>query len=104
MSQVFDIADRYVERVAEMSPFSATYMGVPGHDHQMNDFSPEASEAEAQLDRDTLAELESAPVENDRDRIARDAMTDSLRLGLDRHDANEHFRNLRKSVCVRKNI
>ena len=94
MSQVFDIADRYVERVAEMSPFSATYMSVPGHDHQMNDFSPEASEAEAQLDRDTLAELESAPVENDRDRIARDAMRDSLRLGLDRHDANERFRNL----------
>ena len=94
MSQVFDIADRYVERVAEMSPFSATYMGVPGHDHEMNDFSPEASEAEAQLDRDTLAELESAPVEDDRDRIARDAMRDSLRLGLDRHDANEHFRNL----------
>ncbi len=94
MSQVFDIADRYVERVAEMSPFSATYMGVPAHDHEMNDFSPEASEAEAQLDRDTLAELESAPVEDDRDRIARDAMTDSLRLGLDRYDANEHFRNL----------
>ena len=94
MSQVFDIADRYVERVAEMSPISATYMGVPGHDHEMNDFSPEASEAEAQLDRDALAELESAQVEDERDRIARDAMRDSLRLNLDRHDANEHFRSL----------
>ena len=94
MSQVFDIADRYVQRVAEMSPISATYMGVPGHDHEMNDFSPEASEAEAQLDQDTLAELESAPVEDERDRIARDAMKDSLQLGLDRHNANEHFRNL----------
>ena len=94
MSQVFDIADRYVERVAEMSPISATYMGVPGHDHEINDFSPEASEAEAQLDRDTLVELESAETEDDRDRIARDAMRDSLRLNLDRHDANEHFRSL----------
>ena len=94
MSQVFDIADRYVQRVAEMNPFSATYMGVPGHDHEMNDFSPEASEAEAQLDRDTLVDLESATVEDDRDRIARDAMRDSLRLGLDRHAANEHFRSL----------
>ena len=94
MSQIFDIADRYVERVAEMSPLSATYMGVPGHDHRMNDFSPEAAEAEAQLDRDTLARLESAPVEGDYDRIAREAMMDSLRLSLDRHDANEHFRSL----------
>ena len=66
----------------------------PGHDHELNDFSPEASEAEAQLDRDTLVELESAPVENDRDRIARDAMRDSLQLNLDRHDANQHFRSL----------
>ena len=94
MSQVFDIADRYVERVAGMSPISATYMGVPGHDHEMNDFSPEASEAEAQLDRDTLAELESAQVDDERDRIARDAMRDSLQLNLDRHDANQHFRSL----------
>ena len=94
MSQVFDIADRYVERIAEMSPISATYMGVPGHDHEMNDFSPEMSEASAQLDRDTLAELETAQVEDERDRIARDAMRDSLRLNLDQHDANQHFRSL----------
>ena len=94
MSQIFDIADRYVEKVAEMSPFSATYMGVPGHDHEMNDFSPEAAAAEAERDRSTLTELESAPVEDERDRIARDAMLDSLSLSLDLHDANEHFRSL----------
>ena len=94
MSQVFDIADRYVESVAQMSPLSATYMGVPGHDHRMNDFSSEAAAAEAELDRATLAELESAPVEGDYDRIAREAMMDSLHLSLDRHDANEHYRSL----------
>ena len=94
MSQIFDIADRYVEKVAEMSPLSATYMGVPGYDHRMNDFSPEASDAEAELDRATLAELEAAPVEGNYDRIAREAMMDSLRLSLDRHDANERYRSL----------
>ena len=94
MSQIFDIADRYVEKVAEMSPFSATYMGVPGHDHEMNDFSPEAAAAEAERDRSTLTKLESAPVEDERDRVARDAMVDSLSLSLDLHDANEHFRSL----------
>ena len=94
MSQIFDIADRYVEKVAEMSPFSATYMGVTGHDHEMDDFSPEAAEAEAKRDRSTLAELESATVEDDKDRVARDAMVDSLSLSLDLHDADEHFRSL----------
>ena len=94
MSTVFDIADRYVERVAELSPISATYMGVPGHDHELDDFSPEASRAEAELDRATLSELEAAPVEDERDRIARDAMADSLGLNLDRYDADEHLRSL----------
>ena len=77
-----------------MSPFSATYMGVQGHDHEMNDFSPEAAEAEAERDRSMLAELESATVEDDKDRIARDAMVDSLSLSLDLHDASEHYRSL----------
>ena len=94
MSEVFDIADRYVERVAELSPFSATYMGVPGHDHEMDDFSPEGSETEAALNRATLSELASAPIQSDRDRIARDAMVDSLGLNLERHDADEHLRSL----------
>ena len=94
MSHIFDIADRYVEKVAEMNPISATYMGVPGHNHKMNDFSPEASEAEAELDRATLAQLKSATVQDENDRIAQEAMTDSLSLNLDRHDANEHLLSL----------
>ena len=94
MSEIFEIADRYVQRVAELSPLSATYMGVPGHDHEMDDFSPEASEAEAALNRATLSELASAPARSDRDRIARDAMVDSLGLNLERHDADEHLRSL----------
>ena len=94
MSRIFEIADGYVERVAELSPFSATYMGVPGHDHEVDDFSPEASDAEAALDRATLSELGSAPVEDERDRIARDAMVDSLSLNQDRYNSNEHLRNL----------
>ena len=94
MSDIFEIADRYVERVAELSPFSATYMGVPGHEHEMDDFSPEGSEAEAALNRATLSELASAPIQSDRDRVARDAMVDSLGLNLERHDADEHLRSL----------
>ncbi len=94
MSGVFEIADRYVESVAELSPLSATYMGVSGYDHLMDDFSPEASDADADLNRRTLSELASATVEDERDRIARDAMADSLRLSLDRYEADEHLRSL----------
>ena len=94
MTKIFDIADDYVERVAALSPISATYMGVRGREREMDDFSPDGLAAEAALDRDTLARLEAAAPENERDRIAKAAMRDSLRLNLDRHDADERLLSL----------
>ena len=91
MTKIFDIADRYVEEVAALSPISATYMGVRGHERALDDFSPEGIEAEAALDRAALAELDAAAPESERDRVAKAAMRDSMRLNLDRHDANERL-------------
>ena len=47
------------------------------------------------LNRQTVAALNAAVVENERDRIARDAMLDDLQTSLDTHDAGEHLRSLR---------
>ncbi len=94
MSEVFDIADRYVESVAALNPVAATALGVAGHDHEMTDYSPEGAKASAELDRRTVAELDAATVDDERDRIAREAMQDSLGLNLDLFDAREHLRGL----------
>ena len=83
MSRVYEIADDYVERLAALHPIAATRMGVPGYEDQLTDFSPAGHEARIALDRDTLAALERAPLENDRDRVAREAMTERLRLALE---------------------
>ena len=45
MSNIYKIADGYVDTLAELNPIVATYLGVPGYDHLMPDFSPEAAEA-----------------------------------------------------------
>ncbi len=74
---------------------AATSLGVPGHDGEMSDYSPAGAEANAALNRRTLSELEAAEEENDRDRIAREAMVDELRTSLDQFDAGEYLRNLR---------
>lgn len=95
MSQVYDIANDYVERYAALNPLSATSIGVPGYDDKMSDFSPQGADANADLNRQTVAALNAAAVENERDRIARDAMLDDLQTSLDSHDAGEHFRSLR---------
>ncbi len=87
MSRIFDIADDYIDRIAEMQPIIATYFGVPGHETEMPDNSPAGDAAQAELDRSTLAELKKAKPENDRDRLARDVMAEELEIGLEAYDA-----------------
>ena len=95
MSQVYEIADQYVLAYAALDPIAATDAGIAGHEHELTDFSPDAAEARAQLDRDTLAALASAPRDSDRDRIAADVMTERLQLAGALHDAGEELRSLR---------
>ncbi|MAF53637.1 MAG: DUF885 domain-containing protein [SAR202 cluster bacterium] len=94
MSRVFDIADQYIDKVAALDPVAATAFGVPGHDHEMPDYSPDGVQAEADLDKATLSELGAAPVGDERDRVACEMMIESLRLQQDRFDAREHLRGL----------
>src|SRR3954470_2084717 len=95
MSEVYEIADRYVLAYVALDPIAATDAGIPGHETELTDFSPAAADARAQLDRDTLAALARAPRADDRDRIAADVMTERLQLAGDLHAAAEELRPLR---------
>lgn len=95
MSQIYDIANEYVEEYAALNPISATGMGVPGHDAEMSDYSPQGADANAALNRRAIAALNATAAEDERDRIAKDAMLDDLSVSLDTYDAGEHLRNLR---------
>ena len=95
MSQVYEIADQYVLAYAALDPIAATDAGIAGHETELTDYSPAGAEARAQLDRDTLAALASAPRESDRDRIAADVMTERLQLAGELHAADEEVRPLR---------
>lgn len=92
MTVIYDIASDYVDQVAALDPISATGMGVPGHDAEMTDFSPDAAAAQSALRRETLARLAAAPVTGDRDRIAREAMEDVLRLREELLEAGDQYR------------
>ena len=78
MSEVYDIADRYVDRFAALDPCSATGAGVKGHDHEMTDYSPAGSAARLDLTRETLDALGAAPETDDNDRLAASVMRDRL--------------------------
>ena len=95
MSRVFDIAHQYVDALAALDPNSATAWGVPGHDAEMSDYSPDGSEAIAALDRRMLADLAAAPIDGEPDRIARDVIAERIGVRLDAHESGEHLRSLR---------
>ncbi|WP_027342015.1 DUF885 domain-containing protein [Hamadaea tsunoensis] len=89
MGRIDDIANRYVDEWAPLSPIGATYVGIGGHDDRLDDLSPEGFAAQAELTRRTVAELDMTPPENDAEFVAREAMLERLNLSLARYDAGE---------------
>ncbi|MEX1006679.1 MAG: DUF885 domain-containing protein [Acidimicrobiia bacterium] len=94
-SDVYELADAYVERFAALDPLSATSEGITGHDHEMTDFSPDGVDERAEHDRATLRALVAATAETDADRVAAGALRERLELALEEHDAGERLRDLR---------
>ncbi|NUT37225.1 MAG: DUF885 domain-containing protein [Hamadaea sp.] len=89
MGRIDDIADRYVDEWAPLSPIGATYVGINGYDDQLDDLSPEGFEAQADLTRRTLADLNATAPESDGEFVAREAMLERLNLSLARYEAGE---------------
>jgi uncharacterized protein (DUF885 family) len=92
------VADAYVEAVCDVDPIVATGLGTRPGDDRLPDTSPAGQEAEAELMRSTLAELdrvlaadpslEQDPVERICARLLRERLTAALAL----HEAGEGLR------------
>jgi uncharacterized protein (DUF885 family) len=94
MAGVFEIADGFIDTVAKHHPLSATHMGVPGFDHLMADYSPEASEA---FHSDVLAALRNMQATvpaNERERLCKDTFIDEVSLSVEQYESREHLRDM----------
>ena len=94
MSEVFDIADGFVDALVNHDPISATFIGVAGHDDRMSDYSPDSAEEMARIERQTLATIRAVSPQNERERLCRDTVIDEMECGLALHDEGEHLRGL----------
>jgi len=74
------IANDYLDALVELSPITATYLGIPGHDEDLDDFSPAGLAAHSGLRIKTLDALAQATPDDHIDRATIAAMTE--RLGL----------------------
>ncbi|HEX2363116.1 MAG TPA: DUF885 domain-containing protein [Jiangellaceae bacterium] len=81
------IAEDYVEAYAALDPFTATYVGIPGHDAETTDLSPAGFAERVELARRTLRELETATARDERERVAGEAMQERLTLEIEMNAA-----------------
>ncbi|MCM4084913.1 DUF885 domain-containing protein [Paractinoplanes hotanensis] len=87
MGRIDDLADRYVNEWAELSPIGASYAGIAGHDASTDDFSPDGFAAQTELTRRTLNELDVIDPEHESEAVAKDAMMERLGLELSTDEA-----------------
>jgi uncharacterized protein (DUF885 family) len=81
------IADAYVEAYCALDPVAATYLGVPGHEDRLTDYSPAGFAAREALTRQALADATAATPSDEREQVAQEAFLERLGLEVERYDA-----------------
>jgi uncharacterized protein (DUF885 family) len=89
VGHIDDLANRYVAEWATLNPIGATCVGITGLDDRLDDLSPDGFQAQADLTRRTLAELDVVEPATEPEYVAKEAMQERLGLELARHDCGE---------------
>ncbi len=84
---VHRIADSYVDDCVRLSPTLATALGLPGHDDELPDLSPEGCAARADLARTALADVAAVEPADERERVAKAVFTERLGVEVEIYDA-----------------
>jgi len=89
------IADRYLDSLARLSPLLATELGLPYGPDALDDFSPAGLAAGERLIRTTLAELDTAPVANAAEQRCATLLRERLSSELSQLEHGEELRAIR---------
>lgn len=100
MASIFELSDRAVDAIADQNPLAATYLGLPGRDHQWPDLSPAGHDAERALWAGLLAEAEATETDTPADELAKRVLIADAQDNLARHDAGDHLRDLNSIVST----
>ena len=96
MTTAFEVADRFVDQVCELSPPLKTMLGIPGSDHEWGPmFGIDGAEARVDLYRSyrsTATGFLDAP--DPRDRLAAAVMSAAIDEVVDTHEQGDHFLDL----------
>ena len=90
-SAIFELSDKYVDQAAAMSPMESTMLGLTTDQDKLDDFSLEAAQLRADLDRATLSALMALTPNDEIDRISQCVMQERLESALLLHESKEGF-------------
>ncbi len=103
-TQLDAIADSWVEKMAELSPSFATYIGRKGFDDKLDDYSPEAQEEQLAESKKFQEQVKNAPVVDKVDEVTKDAMLENFQLGVELHESGVWKRDLDVIASPAQNI
>lgn len=89
-SPIFELSDEYITEAAKLSPMTATFLGIPGYEDQLDDFSLEGSKKKPALIRETLRKLADMKYQDENDRVAAAVMQERLASELALYDSYEN--------------
>src|SRR5690348_12779823 len=88
------VAEAFLEQHAALDPIDATFLGLTGHDHEMQDFSPDWWQRMSDNRRRTLAALDEVEPLDTTDRITVAALRGELELREQLRAAGENESHL----------
>ncbi|WP_131103940.1 DUF885 domain-containing protein [Ornithinimicrobium sufpigmenti] len=85
-TEIDRLAEAHLDAAVALSPLEATYLGVPGQDHAIDDLSVEGLRAQRELAGRTLEQLGGLLPEDDVDRVTVAALRERLGLQVEELD------------------
>ena len=93
MTPVVAVTDEHVARSVALDPIKATMLGLPGHDDELTDYSPDAHADRMRVIARTLDRLDRVATRSNGDRVLADLARERLQARRAVDDA-EHLRRL----------
>ncbi|MBW4721635.1 DUF885 domain-containing protein [Saccharothrix obliqua] len=84
---VHGISNQFVADYAAADPLTATFLGTPGHDDELTDYSPEGHRARKELSRRALADITAAEPADASEAAAKSVFQERVGLEVEIHEA-----------------
>ncbi len=103
-TDIFDVSDRAVDRLAEDNPILATEMGIGGHEDRWPDLSPDGLGRMRLTLSEIRGEAQACDIADGRDALAKRVLVDYCDGHLALHDAGYHLQDLNNIVSPHQEL